>query len=102
MITREAAETLVPFCRSVTRPVDDQLDRFWEHGIPSLCLFPFPLIEEARPSMIGNDRFVATETSLKRKALLLRELSGRRLAILRRRRHRQDWTAVRFAGATGG
>jgi hypothetical protein len=33
------------------------MDRFWEHGVPNLSLFPFPVVEEFRDSTIGDDRF---------------------------------------------
>nr|MDQ4087122.1 glycosyltransferase family 25 protein [Pseudomonadota bacterium] len=98
VITRAAAQRLVPWCRNVTRPIDDQLDRFWEHGVPTLCLFPFPLVEEARGSTIGDDRFSETDRSLKRRMRIARDLARRRAAILRRRALRQDWTAIAFPG----
>lgn len=98
VVTRAAAETLVRHCRRVTRPIDVELDRFWAHGVPNLCLIPFPVIEEAGTSVIGHDRFggLAKQTSLRRKAHLLREIAGRRLAAARRRRYRRDWTPIPF------
>jgi glycosyl transferase family 25 len=56
-ITRAAAEKLVRASRNVVRPLDDQLDRFWDHGVRNLAIFPFPLFEQAGPSLIGFERF---------------------------------------------
>ena len=57
MITRRAAEWFVSRFSCVTRPIDDCMDRFWAHGVPNLAIFPFPLFEEAVPSLIGASRF---------------------------------------------
>jgi len=57
VITRAAAERLVPISRQIVSPIDNHLDRYWEHGIPNLCLFPFPVMEELNESTIGNERF---------------------------------------------
>lgn len=93
-ITRSAAKKLVAYCRQVVRPIDNQLDRFWEHGIPNLALFPPPVIEETGPSAIGLERFASTKSSLKRKFRILEDKLKRKAAVLRRKRHRQDWTLV--------
>jgi glycosyl transferase, family 25 len=53
-ITRDAAERFVRHCRRVRRPIDNELDRSWDHGIPNLCIFPFPVIEESTASTIGR------------------------------------------------
>ncbi len=78
VVTREGAERFVRHCRRVLRPLDDELDRSWEHGVPCLgilrplddeldrswehgvpCLgiFPFPLLEQSTSSTIGPARF---------------------------------------------
>lgn len=54
VMTRAGAERMLKACSTVVRPIDDQMDRFWEHGVPNLAIFPFPIIEEAVPSMIGE------------------------------------------------
>jgi len=56
VITRAGAQRLVQYCSHVVRPIDSQLDRYWEHGIANLCLFPFPIIEEFGESTIGAER----------------------------------------------
>lgn len=57
LITKAAAEKLVKHCQIVRRPIDDELDRAWAHGVRNLSVFPFPLIEESGKSTIGTVRF---------------------------------------------
>jgi len=57
LLTRAGARRLVPHCRRVRRPIDDELDRSWDHGIPTLCVFPFPVIEESTASSIDAARW---------------------------------------------
>lgn len=57
VVTRTGARLLLDACRVVRRPIDDQMDRYWEHGIPSLALFPYPIMEETVLSTIGASRF---------------------------------------------
>ena len=56
VITRSGAERLIARCSRIVRPIDSQLDRSWEHGLPNLSIFPFPIVEEFGQSMIGTDR----------------------------------------------
>jgi glycosyl transferase family 25 len=51
------ANTFLRACRTIKRPIDDQMDRSWEHGIRNLALFPAPVIEEFVESGIGAARF---------------------------------------------
>jgi glycosyl transferase family 25 len=60
LITKAAASKLLAHCRIVRRPIDDEMDRTWAHGVRNLCVFPFPLIEESGASMIGASRFERT------------------------------------------
>ena len=57
VLTRAGARRLVPHCRRVRRPIDDELDRSWDHGIRTLCVFPFPVIEESTASGIDAARW---------------------------------------------
>jgi glycosyl transferase family 25 len=57
VITRGGAERFVRHCRRVRRPVDIELDRAWDHGVPCLALFPFPLTEISSASTIGSERW---------------------------------------------
>lgn len=58
-ITLEGARKLSQACRVVRRPIDDEMDRSWDHGVPNLMLFPAPVIEEYAESGIGSARFSA-------------------------------------------
>lgn len=40
LIRRDAALALLPFARSIVHPVDDMLNRNWEHGVRMLSLSP--------------------------------------------------------------
>lgn len=57
VITRAGAQRFVRHCARIVRPIDDQMDRSWEHGIPNLALHPAPIIEAAIASGIGGARF---------------------------------------------
>ena len=56
-ITKAGARVFLDHCRTVIRPVDDEMDRAWVHGQPNLAVFPFPVMEESAGSTIGNARF---------------------------------------------
>jgi glycosyl transferase family 25 len=57
VMTREGTQRFVAHCRVIRRPLDDELDRSWDHGVPCLGLYPFPLIEQSTASTIGPARF---------------------------------------------
>ena len=57
VITRAGAERFARHCRRVRRPVDIELDRAWDHGVPCLAVFPFPLTEISTASTIGSERW---------------------------------------------
>lgn len=71
------------------RPIDDQLDRHWDHGLPNYSVFPFPIVERWAPSSIGQERFNREATpvrfSLSRLNYRLRDALKREHRILRRR-----------------
>lgn len=56
-ITLEGARRFAEHCRIVRRPIDDEMDRSWAHGIRNLALFPAPIFETATASDIGSARF---------------------------------------------
>jgi glycosyl transferase, family 25 len=58
-ITLQGARALSQACRVVRRPIDDEMDRSWDHGVRNLMLFPAPVIEEYVESGIGSARFSA-------------------------------------------
>ena len=61
VLTRAGAERFLRHCRRVRRPVDLELDRAWDHGVPSLAVFPFPLTEISTASTIGAARWTRPE-----------------------------------------
>ena len=56
-ITKAGARIFLDHCRTVTRPIDDEMDRTWIHGQANLAVFPFPIMEDSSGSTIGNARF---------------------------------------------
>jgi len=56
-ITLDGAKRLAEHCRTVRRPIDDEMDRSWAHGLPNLALYPAPILEAAVVSEIGASRF---------------------------------------------
>jgi len=96
VMTRAAAQKLVPYCRKVVRPVDNQLDRFWDHGVPNLSLFPFPLIEQAGASSIGGHRHRPRLDSRAQRTHHRLDRIRQWLAVRRRKRHKQSWEPVAY------
>jgi glycosyl transferase family 25 len=42
-----AAQTMVTYARTISRPIDQTLDRFWENGIVPYIVRPFPVRQHA-------------------------------------------------------
>ncbi len=57
LLTKNGANRFIAQTRDVIRPIDDQMDRSWIHGIANLAVFPFPVLERSVPSEIGTSRF---------------------------------------------
>ncbi len=51
------ARRLTERLRPLYRPVDVEMDRYWQHGIPITCLYPFVALERAAPTQIGERGF---------------------------------------------
>ena len=84
MLTRKGASVFMDHCGgSVRRPIDDEMDRSWAHGLPNLTAFPFPAFEASGPSTIGADR--DQFASLSPRILLRRRSSQVRERLLRLR-----------------
>jgi len=77
VLTREGAQRFLRHCRVVSRPLDDELDRSWEHGVACLGIFPFPLIEQSTASTIGPARFerftIPGRLRVRRQAMKMRD-----------------------------
>jgi glycosyl transferase family 25 len=57
LLTRAGAATLLLHCRRVAGPIDIVMDQTWWGGLPSLGVFPYPVVERTGRSSIGRDRF---------------------------------------------
>jgi glycosyl transferase family 25 len=96
VITKSAAQALRDHCRVVRRPIDDEMDRSWEHGVRNISVFPFPLIEEFGVSSIGDARF-DRPTKPENPRLRLRRAIWRRREYFRRSMLlRIRWLKFRF------
>ena len=56
LIRQPAAARLAASITAIVRPIDDEMDRYWAHGVPNLGLFPFPVMELGLPSTIEGER----------------------------------------------
>lgn len=87
-ITLDGARRLAAHCRTVRRPIDDEMDRSWAHGLPNLALYPAPILEAAVVSDIGSSRFGPKSDplyhSVKQRAW--RQLERARMRMLKARR----------------
>jgi glycosyl transferase family 25 len=61
VISRRAADTFVQHFRRAVRPVDTEIDRAWAHRIPTLALYPFPVIHESGVSVMDQERWISTK-----------------------------------------
>src|SRR5690606_3123850 len=50
LLTRPAAEKLVRHGAHVRYPIDVFMDRYWQHHVPNLAIYPFPVLEQFQPS----------------------------------------------------
>lgn len=57
LLTKGGARHFIGRMQKVVRPIDDEMDRSWSHGMPNRAVFPFPVIERAVGSDIGGARF---------------------------------------------
>ncbi len=56
ILRRAGAQRWLASIRSVVRPVDDEIDRYWAHGVPNIGIHPFPVMEIGGPSTIEGER----------------------------------------------
>lgn len=56
LINRAGAQKLISTVEYMDRPVDDELGRFWLHGLELFALFPFPAIEANQISTLRDGR----------------------------------------------
>ena len=83
LLTRATAQVFAS-TTLVTRPVDDFMDRWWDHGVPNFALFPSPVMERHNVSGIGDDRY-GHESTAEHLAWARRDEWRRRWAFASRR-----------------
>lgn len=83
-ITLAGARRFADHCAVIRRPIDDEMDRSWAHGVRNLALFPPPILEASMPSTIGAERFAAKGDAPRRTVGRRIERSRIRLLKLRR------------------
>lgn len=90
LLTKNGANSFLVHAGKANRPIDDQMDRSWIHGIPNLAVFPFPVLERSIPSAIGMSRFSSYEipSRLKLRRFLSRNRQRAGYQIFGRRRFR--------------
>ncbi len=89
LISRDAAARFRAHVRAIVRPVDDELGRFWEHGLEIFALFPSPAVEREGPSTLEAAREGALAARPPRSASRWRSKIGdaaaKRIWLTRRR-----------------
>jgi GR25 family glycosyltransferase involved in LPS biosynthesis len=56
LISREGASRFIRSVGAIIRPVDWQFDRYWENGLGSYAVFPYPLMELVSETTITSTR----------------------------------------------
>lgn len=59
LVSRAAARRWLRTITAIERPIDDEMDRYWAHGIPIRAVFPFPVMEIDYGSTIEPKRRTA-------------------------------------------
>ena len=54
LLTRRAAETFSSSFKTISRPIDTQMDRPWSTGVPVVGIVPVGVVEQAIPSTISG------------------------------------------------
>ncbi|HEY3699408.1 MAG TPA: glycosyltransferase family 25 protein [Spongiibacteraceae bacterium] len=64
LLTKQGAQQLLESAKAIRYPIDTFMDRYWEHGVANLAVYPFPVFERFQPSSIGSARFAAESLPL--------------------------------------
>lgn len=67
LIDKTGARELVDNLRNIVEPVDVAIESCWQHRLPNLCIFPFPVIHPMGQSQIEGARWVSEPKSLRLK-----------------------------------
>jgi glycosyl transferase family 25 len=77
LMTRAPARRLLASVTKVIRPIDDELDRYWVHGVPNRVVYPFPVL--------GNFPIMASGGDMNRKPM---QVKGARRLVWKANRAR--------------
>lgn len=70
-ITKTGASKLIKMAeKGVSRPIDDEMDRFWSNQLPNYALFPYPVLELTYPSTIRDKETPISAKGLDRKIFM--------------------------------
>jgi glycosyl transferase, family 25 len=65
LINRRLAAQFVSSLDRIAMPIDDELGRFWQHGLVPFAVFPFPVVEKSVPSQLEISRVSLTRDRIK-------------------------------------
>lgn len=82
VITREGARRLLEHATQIECPIDAYMDKYWQHGVPNLALYPFPVFERGEASTIGERRFEKQRVPAGDRIPLFFHRLGERVAML--------------------
>ncbi|MEM9374810.1 MAG: glycosyltransferase family 25 protein [Pseudomonadota bacterium] len=104
LLSKRAALTLLTHTSCFYRPVDHIIDRFWDHGLPIYCIYPFPLIELNFGTTIERSRRVDVQPDLGRKIRKAvdrtrRHLKSAQLQLKGPPKHAKDWVKAPLSEA---
>jgi glycosyl transferase, family 25 len=63
VVSKVGAMRLAGSISRIDRPIDDELDRYWNNGLPTYALFPYPVLELNLSSTILDGSSHATDKS---------------------------------------
>lgn len=81
LFSRQGARDFIESIGSINLPIDDELGRFWVHGLAPVAVFPFPAVEMSVPSNLDTER---VSGAVDRDNLSVRRLVFRTLEKLRK------------------
>jgi glycosyl transferase family 25 len=82
LLTRDGASRLLAHAAQISCPVDAFMDKYWQHGVPNVGLYPFPVFERFEPSTIGETRFERPAIDLGDRLRLFSHRLQERLAMV--------------------
>lgn len=69
LVSQKGARRFTQSIRRIDRPIDDEMQRYWIHGLPIYALFPYPVIELSFPSTVPKGSTEAAKISSATKLL---------------------------------